>query len=262
MKVSKATRLVDLGGFQLAIEGGGHGFPSIVLEAGGACTSTAWDPVWPAIQRISRVCRYDRAGLGNSDSSPHPRTVRQMVVELRDMLVRADVQPPYVLVGHSFGVQIIRVFAGTYPSDVAGLVFVDAAQEDLERRMTPYLSEEGLRKLRAQWDAILDNPENVSYARLPEIQDGVRTIGRQLPDVPLIVLVSQNAAAWQANNVPWWPVGDFLRVSLELAQDLAGLSSRGKLVVAERSGHWIQNDEPHLVIDSVQQIVELLRSGR
>jgi pimeloyl-ACP methyl ester carboxylesterase len=259
-RLNEAARLVDIGGFRLAVECGGEGVPAIVLEAGGACTSAAWDSVWSAIRALSRSCRYDRAGLGRSERSPHPRTVRQMVAELHQLLVETEVAPPYILVGHSFGVPIIRVFAGTYPSEVAGLVFVDPAQEDLELRMTPYLSEDGLHQLRAQWDAMPDNPENVSYARLAEIEEGLRTVGRRLPGVPLTVLVSQDAGAWAGNNPPWWPLRDFLRVSLEMGHDLARLSPLGKLVVAERSGHWIQNDEPHLVIEAIRQILDMTRS--
>ena len=254
-------RLVGVGGFRLAVECAGHGTPAIVLEAGGMATSAAWDRVWPAIAGISQACRYDRAGLGNSDRSPHPRTVRQTVSELHALLAHTAIPPPYLLVGHSFGVQIVRVFAGTYPDEVAGLVFVDGAHEDLFRHMEPYLTEEGKAAFIASWDAIPNHPEDLSYARLPEIEDGVRTIGRQLPDVPLIVLGSGNAEAWQAIAPDWWPVHHFMPVSLALHRDLATLSSRGRLIVAERSGHAIQDDEPELVVDAVREVIQLARSG-
>jgi pimeloyl-ACP methyl ester carboxylesterase len=157
-----ASRLIDVGGFRLAIECAGTGTPTIVLEAGGMATSAAWDRLWPFVAGLSRACRYDRAGLGNSDRSPHPRTVRQMAAELRALLVRAKLSPPYVMVGHSFGVQIVRVFAGIYSAEIAGLVFVDGAHEDLFLRMEPYLSEEGREAFLASWDAIPNHPEDLT----------------------------------------------------------------------------------------------------
>jgi pimeloyl-ACP methyl ester carboxylesterase len=257
----RVQRCVDVGSFRLAMECAGQGTPAVVLEAGGMATSAAWDPVWTDITRISLTCRYNRAGLGDSDRSPYPRTVRQMAAELHSLLAYASIAPPYVLVGHSFGVQIIRVFAGTYPGEVAGLVFVDGAHEDLFLRMQPYLTDEGRAAFLASWDAIADHPENLSAARLPEIEEGVRTVGRRLPDVPLTVLGSGHAASWEAIAPAWWPVPEFMRVHLGLCQELANLSKRGRLIVAERSGHAIHGDEPELVVAAIREIVETTRAG-
>jgi pimeloyl-ACP methyl ester carboxylesterase len=123
-------RLVDVGGYRLHLDCKGRGGPAVVLLAGGGDFSFDWGLVQPAVSRFARVCSYDRAGLAWSDLGPVPRTMRQEAHELRVLLERANVRGPYVLVGHSLGGLIARVFAESYAGDVAGLVLVDATSED------------------------------------------------------------------------------------------------------------------------------------
>ena len=97
----------------------------MVLEAGIAASSLTWSRVQPRIAQFSRVCSYDRAGLAWSESASTPRSMSALIEELRTLLDRTGEPPPYVLVGHSFGGLIIRAFARAYPTEIAGLVFVD-----------------------------------------------------------------------------------------------------------------------------------------
>jgi pimeloyl-ACP methyl ester carboxylesterase len=97
----------------------------VVLEAGIAASSLTWSRVQPRIAQFSRVCSYDRAGLAWSESASTPRSMSALIEELRTLLDRTGEPPPYVLVGHSFGGLIIRAFARAYPTEIAGLVFVD-----------------------------------------------------------------------------------------------------------------------------------------
>ena len=103
----------------------GTGTPAVVFEAGIAASSLTWSRVQPIIARSTRACSYDRAGLAWSEPAPSPRTMPVLVCELRHLLDSAQVPPPYVLVGHSFGGLVIRAFARAHPKDIAGLVFVD-----------------------------------------------------------------------------------------------------------------------------------------
>lgn len=252
--------MIDVGDFRLYLESAGEGSPPIVLEAGGSSPSDTWDPVWPGLVALSRTCRYDRAGVGRSERSPYPRTIRQMVAELHTLLARADITPPYVLVGQSFGAQIVRVFAGTYPIEIAGLVLVDGAQEDLGCRMRPFLTEMGWKAFLESWDAY-PSPEDVTLDRLPEIEDGLRTVGRALPDVPLVVLHGTSRAAWEAAGTPpWWPLADALRLMREISTEEARLTPQGRFVQAERSGHMIHHGQPELVIEAVQRVLETVRT--
>src|SRR5262245_968009 len=99
-------KLVDVGGWRLHLNGTGAARasqPTVILEAGAGDFSVEWALVQPGVASFARVCSYDRAGDGWSELGPHPRTKRQMVFELRTLLEKAGVKPPYVLVGQSFG---------------------------------------------------------------------------------------------------------------------------------------------------------------
>lgn len=103
----------------------GTGFPVVVLEAGIAGTSLGWAIVQPRIAEFTAVCSYDRLGLGWSTPIDRPRTVANMTAELHDALRAAEIRPPYVLVGHSFGGLLMRAFAQRYPELSSALVLVD-----------------------------------------------------------------------------------------------------------------------------------------
>jgi pimeloyl-ACP methyl ester carboxylesterase len=129
-------RMVDVGGYHLHLHCQGHDpshrAPTVVLEA--ADFSLSWALVQPQVAAFAPVCSYDRAGLGWSERGPKPRTAANIVEELHTLLQRAGVAPPYVLVGHSKGGLYVRLYAHTYPDQVAGMVLVDAAHEEQELR--------------------------------------------------------------------------------------------------------------------------------
>jgi len=123
-------KLVDLGGHRLHVNCTGSGSPTVVVENGLGDFSFDWVLVQERVSRFTRICTYDRAGYAWSDPGPKPRTYAQINLELHDALGELKERGPFILVGHSFGGPVIRNFAGTYPRDVAGMIFVDAAQED------------------------------------------------------------------------------------------------------------------------------------
>ncbi len=123
-------KLVDIGGYRLHVNSTGKGSPSVVLIAGSGDFSFDWSLVQPAVSRFARVCSYDRAGLAWSDLGPTPRTMRQDAFELHTLLKNARISAPYVLVGHSIGGLIARMYAEQYPQEVAGIVLVDSTTED------------------------------------------------------------------------------------------------------------------------------------
>lgn len=131
--------LIQVGGHRLHLIRRGAGGPAVVLDAGLAGFSLDWGLVYPEVARFTTVCAYDRAGYGWSERGPSPRTSERIVDELRTLLDTAGVEPPYVLVGHSFGGYNVRLFANRYPCDVAGMVLVDVSHEDMPERLAPDL---------------------------------------------------------------------------------------------------------------------------
>jgi pimeloyl-ACP methyl ester carboxylesterase len=122
--------LVDVGGYRLHVHCQGKGDPTVVMLAGGGDFSFDWGLVQPRIAQFARACSYDRAGLAWSDLGPTPRTMRQDAHELHLLLEKSGIKAPFVLVGHSVGGLIARVYAERYPGEVAGMVLVDSTHED------------------------------------------------------------------------------------------------------------------------------------
>lgn len=129
-----AGRMLDVGGVQMHIHCSGEGGPPVVMEAAIWDVGLTWALVQPEVAQFTRACVYDRAGLGWSQAGPRPRSAEVMVEELRALLDRAAVAPPYVLVGQSFAGLVVRLYAYRHPQEVAGLVLVDAAHEDQDQR--------------------------------------------------------------------------------------------------------------------------------
>ncbi len=119
---------VDLGTHRLMVRRAGTGGPAVIFDAALGASSLSWALVQPEIARETLTVSYDRAGLGGSAAGPMPRTAGRIVEELRRMLDKAGVGPPFVLVGHSYGGLCARLFAERYRSDMAGLVLVDAPE--------------------------------------------------------------------------------------------------------------------------------------
>jgi len=129
---------VDVGGYSLHIYCTGDvDGPTVVVDTGMGDFSTSWQGIQPEVSKSARICTYDRAGYGWSDSSPNPRTATQMANELHQLLVNAKIDPPYILVGHSLGGFTVRVFASQYPDEVVGMILVDSGHEDQLERLPP-----------------------------------------------------------------------------------------------------------------------------
>ena len=128
---SPPGKMVDLGGHNLHVNCTGRGSPTVVVENGLGDFSFDWILVQNEVSKFTRICTYDRAGYAWSEPGPKPRTFDQINLELRDALHVLGEKGPFVLAGHSYGGPVVRNFARVYPSDVAGIVLVDAAFEGM-----------------------------------------------------------------------------------------------------------------------------------
>jgi pimeloyl-ACP methyl ester carboxylesterase len=121
--------MVDLGGYSLHIHCVGQGSPTVVLDAGSGGFSAQWVWVQQEVSATTRVCAYDRAGMGWSEMGPEPRDAKQITGELHTLLTKAGIDEPYVLVGHSFGGLYMQTYAARYPDEVAGVALVDSSTD-------------------------------------------------------------------------------------------------------------------------------------
>ncbi len=121
--------MVDAGGHSLHINCVGQGSPTVILDAGSGLFSAQWVRVQRQVSSATRVCAYDRAGMGWSEMGPGPRDAKQITSELHTLLSKAGIEGPYVLVGHSFGGMYMQTYAARYPDEVAGVVLVDSSTD-------------------------------------------------------------------------------------------------------------------------------------
>lgn len=281
MRGHVAKRVALPGGRKLYLECRGTGSPTVVLEAGAGNNGRVWSlpvsgdgrAVFPAVARFTRVCVYDRPGTivppaRKSRSQPvvMPRSARDIVLDLRALLKAADVPGPYVLVGHSFGGMVVRLYATTYPRRIAGLVSVDAQNEDFIEAFKELLTTE-------QYDRAILNPDRppgledyTAFERLNIEVSGAQMRQAQkdtpLRRMPVVIMTHSRDLPNPLGLPPDWPV-EALESAFQDAQDrLATLVPGTRFVIANKSGHYIQLDQPALVIRAIREMVKRTRKDR
>lgn len=283
-------RLVDVGKFKLNLYCTGQGSSTVVLESGLGDALDSWIRVQPEIARFARVCSYDRAGYGYSEPGPMPRTSDRIAGELHAALGAAGEKPPFLLVGHSFGGYNVRVFNGKYSDEVAGLVLVDATQEDQYRLLPRAWAEmgAGVRQRATRQGFWAPIYIDLGVARLQ-----TRLKGQQVPPLLLQskyikarasellnieVSAEQARAAGHIGNKPLVvltagrPVDSSLKAVLserdcdmyretwmnDLQIRLMRLSARGRRVIVPDSGHDVPTDRPDAIVSAVRELCVLL----
>jgi pimeloyl-ACP methyl ester carboxylesterase len=234
---------VDVGGYRLWISCRGEGTPTIVTEAGyqSSGQDVFFDLMGP-LSDVSRVCSYDRAGIGGSDDRPDGAHVTSglQADELHTLLREAGIQPPYVLVAHSYGGFIARLFAADYPDETEGLVLLDSSHED---EIVPYRRYYGDAKA-GDW---VDGGDLIDIGATAE---SLRATARDYGDMSLIAIRAETYE-------------DVLTVDLwkRTQADLATLSSDAIAAIAVGSGHSIPEEDPGVVIEAVSAMVAAIRDG-
>lgn len=287
-------KLIDIGGRKLHLYCSGQGSPAVILMAGGSAYSIDWGLVQPGVARTTRVCSYDRAGLGWSDPGPEDETVEQTVSDLHAALGKAGEKGPYVLVGASIGGIFIQAYQRAYPGDVAGLIFSNsshhigiavngkpeliwALSEDQIRSTYPLAASAKGEVPKSEDDPFDRLPANIRATRLwldqktwtawhPETEHGDSTISWRKeflqefalmdtnPDPPLGALPVAVIASDPASP----------RAERNSHEDggahLDFLSSNEIHVTATGSGHEIHLYQPAVVVQTITRMVSAVRS--
>ena len=255
-------KFVEVHGLRMYLYCIGQGSPTVVLDSGLSDTWLDWYKVQPETARFTRVCAYDRAGVGWSDPRLGPRTSRVIAEELHTLLHNAGVAPPFVLAGHSMGGLNVRMYASLYRAEVAGMVLVDSCHPDQPRRIPGFEASSEHRRREIERDRVLmpfgiprllgwcgswygsrvagrqvalrsfDCTVRQKRGTLAEMAgsnnsfDEARATG-SLGDIPLIVVSEAPSSAGAKRFLAfWYPMQD----------ELARLSSRGSRVNPQGSG--------------------------
>jgi pimeloyl-ACP methyl ester carboxylesterase len=173
-----------------------------------------------------------------------------MVVDLHNLLSRAGINAPYVLVGHSLGGMNVRLYASKYPKEVTGLVLVDSTHEDENDRMLALLPPEMLKNAKPE-DLIIRTAEDIDFNRsIAQVR-----AANWHRDIPLVVLTRGSATLNPSDYAVPSLAPKFEQVRLELQKELVSRSSRGRQIIADKSGHNIHRDQPELVVEAIRQVV-------
>jgi pimeloyl-ACP methyl ester carboxylesterase len=241
---------IDIGGRNLFLRCIGSGSPTIILEAGYGDDGTMWAPVQLRVSTFTRVCSYDRANLARSDDAPVPRTAQQVVDDLHLLLTKADVKPPYVLVGHSYGALFTRLYASEHPDEIAGLVFVDGWHEDYDADLKHLVDP----ALWTQWQKMLAEDPDYEVIDLGRSYDEIRDAA-PLPKVPLLVIshgLNPDSSCCPAG----WPVDKQEALWQQLQDKLASLEPDSRHIVDAKSGHAIHQADPVFVVNGIKEVVD------
>jgi pimeloyl-ACP methyl ester carboxylesterase len=280
--------LIDVGGFKMHIYCEGTGSPTVILETLSGGTSSYWGWVQPEVAKETRVCVYDRAGRGWSETDPEPQSLVRTVRNLHTLLENANIVGPYVLVGHSIGGIYVRQFAAEYPEEVAGMALVDASNPHQFDRYPEMLKENesymqfakhlpafarlGVGHLyfalggeidfaemkepqKSEIKAAWSSPDyfESQYAEVVAGEGIYRDAQRlgDLGDLPLVVLTQGN----DATSSSW----------IELQNELAELSTDSLHITVEGATHASLAFHPEhakVVSDAILKVVEAVRLGK
>jgi pimeloyl-ACP methyl ester carboxylesterase len=278
-------QLIDIDGYRLhllCMGDNNEGRPTVILEQAWGGISTGWVRVQPIVAQTTRVCSYDRAGMGWSDPSPEPRDAEHIATELHSLLHKATVPAPYVLVGTSFGGLYVRMYADKYPEEVTGMVLLDSSHPAQLKTLyesfagiytvAPWLARIGVIRVMGlfQPDSGLPTPQNealkASFAATKDWDaqsaeflasavngDQLRNL-KSLDDMPLFVLTATEHGSPPDQEKQWQ----------EWQNDLASLSNNSVHQVANGADHtsfWRDPEIAELSVTAILQVVETARRG-
>jgi pimeloyl-ACP methyl ester carboxylesterase len=235
---------VDVGGHGLQLLIGGQGSPAVIFEGGFGTGIVSWSTVQKDVAAFTQTVSYDRAGLGQSDPGPKPRSAKQIATELHAALEKSGVKPPYVMVGHSFGGIYVRVFADMYPKEVVGMVLIDPSQESFNDWLTKNqpdrlkAAESDIAKagpgVQAEFAAV---DTSYSQARAAKVPGGI----------PVTLLTATVDDTMPADARKLW---------IEKHKEWLATVPGSKHIVVEKATHFIQLQQPALVIDAIKQVAK------
>ena len=243
----------------------GTGEPTVVFITGKGEAQTGFKMVYSKITKTAQIFSYDRAGIGKSQSFNNERTVDTMAVELNDLLEKENIKPPYILVGHSLGGYVMRCFTKMYPTKVSGLVFVEPAHE--------YEYQHGL-SLRNDSNKIIFKELYKSYLNIKGRGKGHNAESKKCFDfdslgfstnqrivknieipttIPMTILLSDFP---ELDN-------EFIKKEIEYKikyfKNWKTLNKETKIIITSKSGYFIQNNEPNLVIAAIKEMINKVK---
>ncbi|MBC3758175.1 alpha/beta hydrolase [Hyunsoonleella sp. SJ7] len=237
---SKSARQDNGNTLEYALKG--NGSPTIVFESGMGQSLDTWNKIFDSLSQHNRVYAYNRPGYSNSTNNKLPNSVQEVAQQLRENLKKENIEPPYILVGHSLGGLFINMYARLYPDEVAGVVFIDASHPEQfeyfknEQKLLYNMLISSTKMGKRQYEFDIITSALSSFRGAPEF-----------PNIPITVLTAGKKSSpleTQELREKW----------LEFQSDLVDLSSKSSQIIVEESGHYIHKKTPCLVISEILKL--------
>lgn len=215
---------------------------TIVFESGYGWDLNNWNPIKDEVSKFANVFMYDRDGVGKSAKSNQPKHSIQIIENLRSLLQKLEIKPPYVLIGHSFGGLNVRLYASKYPEEIVGVILLDSVHEDQNKKMISFFNKKIQEEYLGQFTV------EGSLSEFEESLEQVR--GTSLGNMPLIVMTGGTQLHHTTESMTVW---------MEFQRELANLSSNSTHLIVREAGHAIHIDHPQLVIKAIIKMMGILK---
>ncbi len=234
----------------------GNGKPTIVVDMAMGETIQSWDTLQTRLGKLTKVVSYDRLGLGKSDTTNIPRTIENLSNELNEFLTANEIPGPYLLIGHSLGVSIIRKYQNEHPENVIGMILIDPVHEDqFDKIMATKSKEEQAKTLRdrEEFESSLPTGERNEAIQYHQQRAAMKYV-KYPKEIPITIIGSfQEGHGATAQD---------RQIKRELFKQWLTQAPQMKLVETTNSGHYIQDTEPDLVIHEVKSMLETVRADK
>ncbi|RIJ37366.1 alpha/beta fold hydrolase [Pontibacter oryzae] len=250
---AQQTQMIQVGDHALETVQGGEGEYTVVFEAGFGSDYKVWGKVASEIAVANKVLLYSRAGCGNSGKSANPQTLEQAVQDLSMLLEKANINTPLILVGHSYGAFIIRQYAALNKDKVKGMVFVDPAHERLMQELKKVDYAKAMNDVALQRSFMPERFKEENELINQLFEKAALPDAGLLPEVPVAVLTSVQQHA-KPELFLHEPQG--VEVWRRLHNEFFAQFANGAHILTSRSGHNIHKEEPELVVNAIQQVIQ------
>lgn len=252
------SRFLTVDGVKIGVVEQGTAGPSLVFISGLGEDHNTWRKVQPSVSSFALTLSYDRPGLGRSESTTAARGVENLSEELQKLLRASGIPRPYILVGHSLGGAIVRLFASRYPADVGGLVLVDPEDGRLLDSLRAHMDPAQWRDREAALTEAMPNMPAPVRSELSGLNASSASMSN-LPatqHIPVVLLTGTK----KNPSFPGNPMEQDLKLEIHRT-DLARMPGASHVLVSG-SRHYIQDDEPQIVIEAIKSVISSMRPPR
>lgn len=256
----KIEKMIDVGGRSLHCNVYGKGSPAVVLVSGFRAPQTYWNPVVPALAAQTTVLTYDRAGIGKSEIGELPTHGKQAAADLHTLLNKLNLPKPYIVIGHSYGGSVVRLFVSMYPDNISGLILEDSQHEDILEEQRKILKGKDLEKLEEMFSRFKppDNPITEGDYRNITMEQIKKS--KPLPQVPFAVLTAGDRSKGMPPVFSKEANQKIAELGIELQKKLAALIPGGKHIIVEGVGHNMHLEKPEVLIETMNEMIKEVRN--